>query len=181
MIRVIQLRLQRPPFPAAHRGRQQLHEIKERNRKNILEAPSAAAFWKEVKRLIDPAPIPISATADNLKDVFEKRLNPPVVLPESFDSSQHKMNRMLAESIPESTVDSTSERFFSAEWTEEDMEWLKDHIRNTRKVPGLSLVGRTFSHSLLFEHCFWLNTQFNRTLILFNYATNCSPCPLPPY
>jgi ribonuclease HI len=30
---------QRPPFLTAHRGRQRLHEIKERNRKNILEAP----------------------------------------------------------------------------------------------------------------------------------------------
>ncbi|KAJ7752512.1 hypothetical protein DFH07DRAFT_716195, partial [Mycena maculata] len=65
-----------------------------------------------------------------LKDVFEKRLNPPTVLPESFDASQHKMNRLLAGFIPESTVDSTPEKFFSSEWNEKDMEWLKAHIRD---------------------------------------------------
>ena len=88
-----------------------------------MEAPSTGAFWKEVIRLIDPAPVPISVTADNLKDVFEKRLNPPSSLPGSFDPPQHKMNRLLAELIPESTTDSTPEDFFSA--------WVKDHIRNS--------------------------------------------------
>ncbi|KAJ6461555.1 hypothetical protein C8R47DRAFT_993465, partial [Mycena vitilis] len=122
---------QRPAFPASHRGRQRLSEIRDRNRKNILEAPSAAAFWKEVKRLVDPAPTPLSVTADSLKEVFEKRLNPPTTLPQSFDAHRHRTNRMLANSIPASTVDPTAEEFFSAQFTEQDMEWLKDHIRST--------------------------------------------------
>ncbi|KAJ7737998.1 hypothetical protein B0H16DRAFT_1221905, partial [Mycena metata] len=120
---------QRPHFPASHRGRQRLFEMRERNRKNIMEAPSAAQFWKEVKRLIDPAPVPISVTADSLKDVFERRLNPPSTLPSSFDASQHRINRLLATAIPETTTDNTEEQFFSAKWTEPDMEWLKDHVR----------------------------------------------------
>ncbi|KAJ7601402.1 hypothetical protein DFH06DRAFT_1026142, partial [Mycena polygramma] len=120
---------QRPAFPASHRGRQRLNEIRDKNRKNILEAPSAAAFWKEVKRLIDPAPTPLSVTADSLKDVFEKRLNPPTILPRSFNAPRHRTNRMLADSIPASTTDPTREKIFSAGFTERDMEWLKDHIR----------------------------------------------------
>ncbi|KAF8168646.1 hypothetical protein K438DRAFT_1774703 [Mycena galopus ATCC 62051] len=66
----------RPDFPTGHRGRVRLHEMREKNRKLIMEASSAAEFWKHVNRFIDPAPNPISVTADSVKDVFEPRLNP---------------------------------------------------------------------------------------------------------
>jgi hypothetical protein len=103
----------RPDFPAGHRGRLRLYEMRERNRKLIMEASSAAEFWKYIKRFIDPAPNPISVTADSLKDVFERRLNPPTTLPQSFDAFQHKINRLLAGSIPSTTPDPTPEQFFS--------------------------------------------------------------------
>jgi hypothetical protein len=38
-----------------------------------MEAPSAGAFWKQVKRFSDPAPIPVSVSANDLKKVFGKR------------------------------------------------------------------------------------------------------------
>ncbi|KAJ7438964.1 hypothetical protein B0H11DRAFT_2254277, partial [Mycena galericulata] len=65
----------------------------------------------------------------SLRNVFEKCLNPPETLPESFDSAQHKMNRILAHLIPETTSDSSEERFSSAEWTEANIAWVKDQIR----------------------------------------------------
>ncbi|KAJ6578536.1 hypothetical protein B0H19DRAFT_882593, partial [Mycena capillaripes] len=74
-------------------------------------------------------PIPLSVTAEALRDVFEKRLNPPEVLPESFNGTEHKFNRFLAALIPENTFDSSNEGFFSAEWTEEDIAEVKDHVR----------------------------------------------------
>ncbi|KAJ7432039.1 hypothetical protein FB451DRAFT_1317864, partial [Mycena latifolia] len=83
----------RETFPLPHRGRDKLATMRETNRKKIMEAPSRAIFWKEIKRLADPKPAPISVTAESLKDVFEKRLNPPEVLPEQFDSAQHKINK----------------------------------------------------------------------------------------
>jgi hypothetical protein len=61
--------------------------------------------------------------------LFEARLNPPSVLPDSFDAAQHKMNNLLADAIPESTDDTSPEGFFSKEWTEDDMTRLKNHIR----------------------------------------------------
>ncbi|KAJ7110402.1 hypothetical protein C8R44DRAFT_633951, partial [Mycena epipterygia] len=94
-----------------------------------MDAPSAGAFWKEVKRLSDPAPVPVSVTAHDLKEVFEARLNPPTVLPDSFDAAQHTINTLLADIIPETTEDSTPEGFFSRDWTEDDVAKLKDHIR----------------------------------------------------
>jgi hypothetical protein len=42
-----------------------------------MEAKSSNIFWKEVRRLADPRPTPISITASSLKDIFEKHLNPP--------------------------------------------------------------------------------------------------------
>ncbi|KAJ6492265.1 hypothetical protein C8R45DRAFT_825285 [Mycena sanguinolenta] len=94
-----------------------------------MDAPSKAAFWKVVKRLSDPAPIPISVTAHDLKSVFEKRLNPPETLPEGFDRAQHRMNQLLEALIPNFTEDSIPEGFFTAKFTVKDIEWLKDHLR----------------------------------------------------
>jgi hypothetical protein len=118
----------RTPYPAAHRGRERLNDIKERNRKSIMEAPSTGAFWKQVKRLSDPAPIPVSVSANDLKQVFESRLNPPKIMPQSFNTAEHTMNNLLAEMIPDSTEDITPEGFFSAPWTEANIESIKDHI-----------------------------------------------------
>ncbi|KAJ7732420.1 hypothetical protein B0H16DRAFT_1328719, partial [Mycena metata] len=103
--------------------------MRDANRKKVLEAPSRAVFWKEIKRLADPKPAPISVTADELKEVFEKRLNPPEVLPPQFDSAQHKINKILS-LMPDQTEDTTPEGFFTHAWTENDMGRLKNHIRN---------------------------------------------------
>ncbi|KAJ7614260.1 hypothetical protein DFH06DRAFT_925035, partial [Mycena polygramma] len=119
----------RTAFPLPHRGRHKLATMRAANKKKLLQAENRAVFWKEIKRLADPKPAPISVTADALKDVFEKRLNPPEVLPPQFDSAQHKINKILAELVPDKTEDSTPEGFFSKKWTEDDMGALKDHLR----------------------------------------------------
>ncbi|KAJ7457433.1 hypothetical protein FB451DRAFT_1183346 [Mycena latifolia] len=51
----------------------------ERSGMQIDNAASSGVLWKEVKRLADPQPPPISVTAESLRGVFEKRLNPPAV------------------------------------------------------------------------------------------------------
>jgi hypothetical protein len=42
------------------------------------------------------------------------------------------LNRLLANSIPEETTDPTPEKFFSAEWTEDHIAWIKNHMRKQR-------------------------------------------------
>ncbi|KAF8203379.1 hypothetical protein K438DRAFT_1580669, partial [Mycena galopus ATCC 62051] len=118
----------RKGYPDKHRGRDTLGAIRDKNRDKLLNAPSSGAFWNEVKRLADPKPDPIMVTAESPRTVFEKRLNPPIVLPTAFDQVQHKMNENLASMIPETTVDTTPERFFSAEWSEDDGAWAKSHL-----------------------------------------------------
>ncbi|KAJ7731674.1 hypothetical protein DFH07DRAFT_781167 [Mycena maculata] len=48
----------RAPYPAAHRGKDRSSDIKDRNRASLMDAPSTGAFWKEVKHLSDPTPVP---------------------------------------------------------------------------------------------------------------------------
>jgi hypothetical protein len=55
--------------------------------------------------MADPNPAPISVTAASLKEVFEKRLNPPDILPAQFDAAQHSINKILAGLLPETTED----------------------------------------------------------------------------
>ncbi|KAJ7728245.1 hypothetical protein B0H16DRAFT_1331072, partial [Mycena metata] len=94
-----------------------------------MDAPSSGIFWKEIKKLADPKPAPISVTASSLKEVFEKRLNPPETLPPQFDATQHGINKILASLIPPETKDSTPEGFFTERWNTVDMGRLKDHLR----------------------------------------------------
>ncbi|KAF8194286.1 hypothetical protein K438DRAFT_1587973 [Mycena galopus ATCC 62051] len=143
------------------------------NRKKVLDAPTRAIFWKEIKRLADPKPAPISVTADELQEVFEKRLNPSVILPPQFDSAQHKINKVLATLLPEKTEDTTPEAFFTRLWTEDDIGRLKDHIRkhsldsatgddkasymDLLQIPNedLAYLGSQYSYRLIaLESCF---------------------------
>jgi hypothetical protein len=111
---------ERAEYPAPHRGRDGRHNIKN-NRAGLMEAKISGSFWRAVKRVCDPAPTAISVMAHDLREVFEKRLNPSETLPQSFDGAQHKMNKLLAALIP---------NFPSAKFTEENMEWL-NHLRKT--------------------------------------------------
>jgi hypothetical protein len=97
----------RKEYPDKHRGHDTLGEIRDKNRDKLFNAPSSGAFWKEIKRLADPKPDPIMVTADSLRDVFEKRLNPPAVMPTAFDDIRHKVNQILAAMIPDTTQDTT--------------------------------------------------------------------------
>ncbi|KAF8213517.1 hypothetical protein K438DRAFT_1707299 [Mycena galopus ATCC 62051] len=116
-------------MPEGHRGRDRLASLKDSNRKKVLEAETSGIFWKEIRRLADPKPAPISVTASSLKDTFEKRLNPQEILPPQFDAAQHKINKILSDLLPENTEDTTPEGFFSRKWDERDMGRLKDHLR----------------------------------------------------
>jgi hypothetical protein len=117
--------------------------MRDANRKKILEDPSRAAFWKEIKRLAVPKPAPISVTADELKDVFEKRLNPPEVLPPQFDSAQHKINQVLATLLPEKTEDTKVSSLKSGQrttWADSKTIFRKHSLDSTASEDNTSYV-----------------------------------------
>jgi ribonuclease HI len=128
----------RGEYPLPHRGRDKLAAMKDENRDKICDAPTRAVFWKEIGRFDKARPPAISVTASSLKDIFERRLNPPSVLPEQFNAAQHTINKILAGLIPEVTKDQTAEGFFSTPWATADMGRLKDHLRKhaTDSSPG---------------------------------------------
>jgi hypothetical protein len=74
-------------------------------------------------------------TAASLKDVFEKRLNPPKVRLSQFDAAQHSINQIIAGLLPDPTEDQTPEGFFTVKWNEDDMGRLKDHLRKHSLAP----------------------------------------------
>jgi hypothetical protein len=47
----------RSVFPFAHRGRDKLAAMRDLNWKRILDAPTRAIFWKEIKKMADPKPL----------------------------------------------------------------------------------------------------------------------------
>ncbi|KAJ6484442.1 hypothetical protein C8R47DRAFT_918727, partial [Mycena vitilis] len=93
-------------------------------------------------------PDPVIVTAEDFRRVFEKRLNPAAVMPSAFDEIQHKVMMTLASQIPEHTLDKTPERFFSAEWNEEDGEWVKDHLLNHALDSASGEDGTTYADIL---------------------------------
>lgn len=103
----------RKEYPEKHCGRGRLGAIRDANRDKLFNAPSSGDFWKEVKRLADPKPDPIAVTAESLREVFEKRLNPPAVMPTAFDEIQHKINQTLASVIQKTTQDTQPELHLS--------------------------------------------------------------------
>ncbi|KAJ6532631.1 hypothetical protein B0H19DRAFT_965694, partial [Mycena capillaripes] len=46
-----------------------------------------------------------------------------------FDSTQHSINQILVQLLPERTEDQTPEGFFTMTWNEHGMGRLKDHLR----------------------------------------------------
>ncbi|KAF9042826.1 hypothetical protein BDZ89DRAFT_1201536, partial [Hymenopellis radicata] len=98
----------RKDYPEAHRGRDQLKFLQERNRQRVLDASSPAKFWKEIRRVGDPAPDPVCVSAEQLRSTFESRLNPPPELPEQFNDVRHKLNQFLAEQLPKRTGKETT-------------------------------------------------------------------------
>ncbi|KAK0435199.1 hypothetical protein EV421DRAFT_1255229 [Armillaria borealis] len=89
--------------PKGHRGRKRLRAIQAKNKERLLSARSLRHWWKVVddlggRRLNDEG-----VTADQLYDVFKKRLNPPETIPPDFDKFRLAWDRMLAEDIPDVT------------------------------------------------------------------------------
>lgn len=118
----------RPPYPFGHRGRDKIRTIKRQNKRRLVFAPNSGAFWKEVDRLDNPRQLPQSVDSQQLKGVFKPRLNPQDPLPEDFDRDQYQLNIALYSLMPESTEDTTRERYFSSPWSEDNIGWAKSLI-----------------------------------------------------
>lgn len=102
---------------------------RKQNVDKLLNAPSDGAFWTAFQALIRDKHRTVPVAADELKDVFEVRMNPPHVLPAVFDPMTHAVNRAFAQSLPPRTKDTSANLCFSRAFTVEEIDDVKAHIR----------------------------------------------------
>lgn len=112
----------------AHRHRPVIAAKQLEFRKKLLEAKTEREFWRVAKDIMGTKKTTSNFSAEALKNVFEKRMNPIVPMPETFDPMRMQYNHTLAAAIPEHTIDTTPEHFFSAPFTVEDVAEAKDRL-----------------------------------------------------
>lgn len=82
-----------------------------------------------MKQLTETHPEVGFFTAEALKDVFEKRMNPIDPLPSTFDGERLILNHAVAASIPDATQDTTDAQYFSGGFTEGEIERAEIQLR----------------------------------------------------
>ena len=125
-----------------HRGRDKLRYLKISLREKLLSSDSDKSFWKTAKMIMNGKEQTSPITADELKEVFEKRMNPLNPIPETFDTNLLNLNIALAKAIPKHTQDKTQEHFFSKLFSVEEMASAKLHLEKRRgSATGIDGIG----------------------------------------
>ncbi|KAJ7167375.1 hypothetical protein C8R43DRAFT_877688, partial [Mycena crocata] len=130
------------PDPPSHRGREKERELQRENLQKLLNVVSNKDFWVLVRGWTDPKKRVARVTSEQLRDVFQTRLNPPEMLPPEFNRDERERHKHLADLLPARTVDTTPNQTFSRPFTIEDIEEVKCHIRkhNIKSAPGMDRV-----------------------------------------
>ncbi|PPQ81254.1 hypothetical protein CVT26_015075 [Gymnopilus dilepis] len=117
----------------SHRGREKVR---------LLNAESEAEFWKVAREILNGREPELPVSAEQLKEVFEKRMNPIQPTPMTFDKSILDLNCAVAATIPEKTEDTTEEKFFSRPFTEEEVARAKVHLEPRKdSARGIDRIG----------------------------------------
>jgi hypothetical protein len=121
----------------SHRGRGKMRLLRLRLHSLLLRCRSEREHWKILRDILDKKkPTPQVALAE-LYPTMKGRMNPPLRLPPSFDMPARDRAREYNDSIPDVTVDTTPECFFSRLFTLDDIELAKLKIKNRVTTPGL--------------------------------------------
>ncbi|PPQ84469.1 hypothetical protein CVT26_007405, partial [Gymnopilus dilepis] len=127
---------------ASHRDRSKLQAVKAALREKLLGAETEASFWTAAKEIMNGKDSTYPVTADQLKEVFEKRMNPMSPTPQSFDADLLKLNCSLANAIPDRTQDTTPERFFSRPFTVDEVAAAKVRLEERKdSAKGIDRIG----------------------------------------
>ncbi|KAK7684255.1 hypothetical protein QCA50_012579 [Cerrena zonata] len=120
-----------------------LLDAREKNLQRLLECSSDAEFRKVCNTLEKLRPQTSRVTVGQLKKVFEKRMNPPTTLPDSFDNATHALNHGDYQHRPQRSEDTTAERYFSRPVTSSEITVAKEHRRkhSSKSAVGLDKIG----------------------------------------
>ncbi|KAF8169404.1 hypothetical protein BJ912DRAFT_862094, partial [Pholiota molesta] len=116
------------------RARTGIYEKQKALRIKLIESDSPAAHWRIIKNLLGSKDTPSDFSPDDLRQTFEARMNPIIPTPLSFDAEKLKLDRILAEAIPDHTVDVTPEHVFSRSITSGEVKSAKVHLRKKSTV-----------------------------------------------
>ena len=116
----------------SHRNREKVRDTKALFRDKLLSCDNDKMFWKIAKEIIKGKDTVSPVTADDLKLVFQKRMNPSTTTPESFDTSLLCLNMAMAKAIPSQTVDLTPDQFFSKPFSVEEISDAKTHLKDRK-------------------------------------------------
>lgn len=113
------------------------------NLETLLNVTSNKDFWSSVRGWTDPKHRTAQVTAEQLRDVFVARLNPPEIVPEEFDREERDRHRcQLSDMLPAETPDTSPRMTFSRPFTISDIEEVRLHIRrhNIKSASGIDRV-----------------------------------------
>ena len=108
-----------------HRNRARVHDLQDKNLKLLLEAPNDGIFWKQVRTWLDKKKRTPGVSIEDLQMTFEQRMNPPAILPPSFDGVHHRTISATASLLPDRTTDRTPDSDFSRPISVTDIEEVK--------------------------------------------------------
>ena len=102
-----------PSSLPSHRGRAHEHEPQAANLTALLNAASPQEWWDLVRGWADPKPRESHVTLPQLRQTFQHRMNPPLVLPIHFNLHVRHLHDAMSAAIPEHTLDHTPQQFFT--------------------------------------------------------------------
>jgi hypothetical protein len=90
-----------------------------------------------VRRAVDRKNPPPLVSNDKLHIAFERKMNLPSPLPQSFNTQSRETVKALVDAIPRRTVDATPEGFLRNHVTVQDIQSAKKELRSRRSAIGL--------------------------------------------
>nr|GAT54355.1 predicted protein [Mycena chlorophos] len=115
------------------------------NLKRLLGCRSNREFWDLIRSWTDPRPVPQVLSPSAHHGSFQRRVNPPDVLPEYFNPVHYERVLEFVRSIPRRTMDRTIQRYFSEPCTEADIERVKARLRKKSPKSGKGIDAVTYA------------------------------------
>ena len=87
-------------------------------------------FWKTFHEYMSPRRSNPTVTAEQLREVFEPRMNPLPTQPMAPPADMRLYDSFLAATMPSTTPDPTPEQYFSRPFTAEEVSAVKTHLQD---------------------------------------------------
>ena len=144
------------------RGRAYFRAMQTRALQDLVDASAnSGLFWRQYRALADPKPVTPLVSLDGLTAVFQRRMNPPPDLPESFNYFRFIANTVELAHLPDVSTDTSVDGYFSSGWREEDIEWAKAHVKEHSISSSRGMDGVDYATILEIENdklCSLFNT-----------------------